>query len=188
MTTAGISPKIAWRKPRWGPRQFASNLRLKYVSTPFRHSKYMSDKSKRLSIIVLGILLGTFLSGIGCAVVWYQVELRFPSESGFGTGNLMAFTSGIVGLVSGAIGGAILGGIVTGYRLRMPVSLLIGLIVNGILPFLVFYGAGGSNAPHDVQRWVNYSSLGQAVVGGAAGLFISFFSSYMNRTPTADAE
>ncbi len=148
----------------------------------------MSNKSKQLSTLVLGILLGTFLSGIGCAVVWYQVELRFPSESDFGTGNLLAFTSGIVGLISGAIGGAILGGIVTGYKLKMPMSLLIGFMVNGILPFLVFYGAGGSNVPHDVQRWLNYSSLGQAVVGGAAGLFISFFSSYMNRTPTADAE
>ena len=145
----------------------------------------MTNKSKRILTVILGILLGATLSGLFCAVVWYLIGYRFPLHEFLGD---MTILYGLIGLLLGGSGGSIIGLIITSLRLGKVVSIIVGFVVNGLFPWFVALVLDGSNnAPlHDVERLWNYSSIGQAIVGGVVGLIIAVFCNYMKPNPSDD--
>lgn len=156
----------------------------KLVFRVYAATKRMRKKKYReLATVGLAVLLSMVLSGALCAIIWYQVGRRLPYYSPFVGNDVGAVIDAAIGAVLGLIGGCVIGLAVTSFRLGNISSFFVGFVINGLLPWALVAMLDGANSspPDDVQRNLNYSSFGQAIVGGVVGLLISMLCSYMNR-------
>ena len=144
----------------------------------------ISIKSQKNTEIFVGILFSAVMMAILSFLIGYFVSY-FNYKGGGGSfisfnRETSAFFSGIVSAILGGFGGLILGGIIREINSNKIKSVIIGGIVNLLIPIMLIYALDNGGRNVQTNLWIYI--LGQGAAGGIAGLLISSFFSFISKS------